>query len=183
MHAQNGTASYMVSPLVRAEAAAHFGDAALPGIALENSGMAGTRSSHWEQRWLNGEAMVGVKLARAPYSRITQAALTDSGWYAPAGGALGPPGGLRWGVAAGGAFVRDSCLARPLSAAMQANGWCDPAVSTAQDCSLDKRAVAFCGSDSYLEVRRKFARTCAHRLTEAWLRRMDARHGCRTVRA
>ena len=160
--AQNDTASFMVSPLVRAEAAGHFGDETLPGIALENSGMAGTRSSHWEQRWLNGEAMVGVKLARSPYSRFTQAALTDSGWYAPTGGQLAQPGGLRWGAAAGGAFVMDSCLARPLSAALLAKGWCDAAVSAVQDCTLDKRAVAFCGSDSYLEVRRTLARICAH---------------------
>ena len=164
--AQNGTASYMVSPLVRAQAAAHFGDATLPGIALENSGMAGTRSSHWEKRWLSGEAMVGVKLARSPFSRITQAALTDSGWYAPPGGQLAPPGGLRWGAAAGSAFVQDSCLARPLSAVMEANGWCDAAMSTAQDCTLDKRAVAFCGSDSYLEVRHAHTRMCAHKVID-----------------
>jgi hypothetical protein len=139
---------------VRAEAAAHFGDATLPGVALENSGAAGTRSSHWEQRWLRGEAMVGVKLARAPFSRFTQALLTDSGWYAPTGGSFTPPGGLRWGAAAGGAFVRDSCTARPLSAAMLANGWCDAAASTVPDCTLDKRAVAYCGTDSSgLEVR------------------------------
>ena len=127
--------------------------------------MAGTRSSHWEQRWLNGEAMVGVKLARSPFSSITQAALTDSGWYAPPGGAFVPPGGLRWGAAAGGAFVRDSCRARPLSAAMQANGWCDAVVSTAQDCTLDKRAVAFCGADSYLEVRRMLPCQDTHEMT------------------
>lgn len=142
-----------MSPLVRAEAAAHFG-IAMPGVALENSGAAGTRSSHWEQRWLRNEAMVGVKLARAPYSRFTQALLADSGWYAPTGGELAPPGGLRWGAGAGSAFVRDSCRARPLSAAMLANGWCDAEESSVPDCSLDKRAVAYCGSDSSnLEVR------------------------------
>ena len=153
---QNGTASLVVSPLVQAAAAAHFGDATLPGVALENSGATGTRSSHWEQRWLRGEAMVGVKLARAPFSRFTQALLADSGWYAPPGGRFVPPGGLRWGAAAGGAFVRDSCRDAPLSAAMQANGWCDAAESTAPDCTLDKRAVAYCGADSSgLEVRAK----------------------------
>ena len=142
-----------MSPLVRAEAAAHFGGA-LPGVALENSGAAGTRSSHWEQRWMRGDAMVGVKTARSPFSRITQALLADSGWYAPTGGQLVPPGGLRWGAAAGSAFVRDSCRARPLSAAMLDNGWCDAATSTVPDCTLDKRAVAYCGSDSAnLDVR------------------------------
>lgn len=146
--AQNGSASYVVSSRVQAEAAAYFGDATLRGVALENSGAALTRGSHWEQRWLRGEMMTGVKLARSPFSRFTQALLNDSGWYAPTGGDLAPSGGLRWGAGAGGAFVTDSCLARPLPAAMLANGWCDNATSTVPDCTLDKRAVAYCGVDS-----------------------------------
>ena len=107
------------------------------------------------ESWKKDQGLAASELIE--FVADTQAALTDSGWYAPSGGQLAPPGGLRWGAAAGGAFVQDSCLARPLSAAMQANGWCDAAVSAAQDCTHDKRAVAFCGSDSSLEVRRMLA--------------------------
>ena len=150
--AQNGSAAYVVTPTVRAEARAHFGggdgSSALPGVPLENSGASGTRSSHWEARWLKEDIMAGAKLARSPFSRLTQALLVDSGWYAPTGGVLTPAGGLRWGRGAGDEFVQHSCLARPLPPALAAGGWCDDKVDTGPGCTPDKRATAFCGTDS-----------------------------------
>lgn len=66
---------------------------------------------------------------------------------------------LKTAAKSGSAFVTDSCRARPLSAAMLANGWCDASASAVPDCSLDKRAVAYCGSDSSnLEVRARIGR-------------------------
>jgi hypothetical protein len=149
---QNATLPYIVTERVREEARAHFGApgalSALPGVPLENGGATGTRSSHWEARWLREDLMAGVKLSRSPFSRITQALLIDSGWYAPTGGQLTPAGGLRWGHAAGDAFVQASCMQRPLPAALLAGGWCDAETDTGPGCTPDKRATAFCGADS-----------------------------------
>jgi hypothetical protein len=151
-----------VTGRVRDEARAHFGApgvlSALRGMPLENSGATGTRSSHWEARWLWEDLMAGVKLARSPFSRVTQALLVDCGWYAPTGGALTPPGGLRWGRAAGDEFVQASCVQRPLPDALVAGGWCDAAVDTGPGCTPDKRSTAFCGADSGgLQVRHGLA--------------------------
>ena len=51
------------------------------GIELEDFGGADTASSHWEQRILTMEFMIGYISSAAPVSIFSFAVFEDSGWY------------------------------------------------------------------------------------------------------
>jgi leishmanolysin-like peptidase len=75
------TVSFIVTEAVRREARAHFGCSSLVGAELENQGGDATAGSHWEKRIFENEAMTGVTTQNPAFSRVTLAALEDSGWY------------------------------------------------------------------------------------------------------
>mmetsp|Transcript_18566 Transcript_18566/g.57658 ORF Transcript_18566/g.57658 Transcript_18566/m.57658 type:complete len:567 (-) Transcript_18566:69-1769(-) len=89
---ENGWMPYglaLATPAVRREAATLLGCAAgadaIPGVPVENQGAEGTTGSHWEMRAVGiDELMTGSTLpTRQTVSRLTLAALEDTGWYNP----------------------------------------------------------------------------------------------------
>ena len=51
------------------------------GLELEDFGGVDTASSHWEQRILSMEFMIGYISSAAPVSVFSFAVFEDSGWY------------------------------------------------------------------------------------------------------
>eukprot|EP00486_Rosalina_sp_Unknown_P008132 CAMPEP_0201591232 /NCGR_PEP_ID=MMETSP0190_2-20130828/187171_1 /ASSEMBLY_ACC=CAM_ASM_000263 /TAXON_ID=37353 /ORGANISM="Rosalina sp." /LENGTH=79 /DNA_ID=CAMNT_0048049139 /DNA_START=43 /DNA_END=279 /DNA_ORIENTATION=- len=51
------------------------------GLELEDFGGIDTASSHWEQRILSMEFMIGYISSAAPMSIFSMAVFEDSGWY------------------------------------------------------------------------------------------------------
>ena len=117
-----GTISRMVTllatPAVRREVGRHFGCDGAEGGELEDQGDPGTAFTHWEKRVFGEEGMTGnhqqlnfagrLWRERTPFSRITLAALQDSGWYRVR---LGRADQFSWGAGAGCQYLNTSCTA------------------------------------------------------------------------
>lgn len=71
----------IVTPTVIREVRSHFNCSSLEGAELEDQGSDGTSMTHWEKRLFENEAMTGTHTQNSVYSRLTLAALQDTGWY------------------------------------------------------------------------------------------------------
>ncbi|KAK7199304.1 major surface protease gp63 [Novymonas esmeraldas] len=70
----------ITSPMVVAQARAHFGCEDQAFLELEDMGGKGTAMSHWKQRSMKDDLMAGITVAGI-YSAITIAAMEDTGFY------------------------------------------------------------------------------------------------------
>jgi len=89
-------APFLATPRVLSEARRHFSCPTAPGAPLETEGMGMSSLAHWEYRNTQHELMTAARpldRQRAVMSRLTLAALEDSGWYEP---------DYRWGGGVGG---------------------------------------------------------------------------------
>ena len=59
----------------------HFNCPTLKGVELENQGGSGTDGSHWEERIMAGDFMIGEDLDEYVISPMSLALMEDSGWY------------------------------------------------------------------------------------------------------
>jgi len=71
----------IISPLVVKAMQNHFGCNTADGLELEDDGKQGTAASHWEERIMYGDYMIGMDSKENGISEITLALLEDSGWY------------------------------------------------------------------------------------------------------
>lgn len=96
----------LVTPTVVREVRAHFNCSTLEGAELEDQGHDGTSMTHWEKRLFENEAMTGTHTHRSVYSRLTLAALQDTGWYVAN---FSVAERLYWGKDLGCDFATQSC--------------------------------------------------------------------------
>ncbi len=104
----NGVARQMLAtPKVVAAAQKYFGCSTMAGVELENQGGEGTAGSHWEERIMAGDYMIGQSYAENVISPMTLALMEDSGWYT----VNYYDGGLfRFGKNQGCDFVNTKCV-------------------------------------------------------------------------
>eukprot|EP00899_Mesostigma_viride_P026306 jgi/Mesvir1/6860/Mv09031-RA.1 len=114
--------SRLITPKVVEAAQSQLDCTTLTGAALENVGGPATASSHWEARLWNTELMMGTIARERVLSKLTLAALEDSGWYLPVyeHGSL-----LRFGYGKGCDFARLSCAPGPNLPAVFDGTYCD----------------------------------------------------------
>ncbi|KAK7200596.1 major surface protease gp63 [Novymonas esmeraldas] len=94
------------SPLVLAQARAHFGCRTQTFLELEDMGEGGTRYSHWKSRSMKDDLMAGTTEAGI-YSAITIAAMEDMGYY-KGNYAMAEP--MVYGQNAGCSLVTGKCI-------------------------------------------------------------------------
>ena len=75
------TAAMITLPTVLRVIRAFYNCSTMQGLELEDYGGADTASSHWEQRILAMEFMIGYISSAAPVSIFSFAVFEDSGWY------------------------------------------------------------------------------------------------------
>lgn len=71
----------IVTPKVLAAAKKHFNCNKIEGLEIENEGGDGTANSHWEERLMFGDFMIGEGSTETSISEISLALFEDSGWY------------------------------------------------------------------------------------------------------
>ncbi|XP_062908501.1 leishmanolysin-like peptidase isoform X2 [Mobula hypostoma] len=141
----------LVTPRVVKEAQQHFNCSVLEGMELENQGGVGTELNHWEKRLLENEAMTGSHTQNRVFSRLTLAALEDTGWY-KANYSMADK--LEWGEGMGCDFVMNSCklwIDQQRKRNKNVTPYCDtPRTSPLRlMCRQDQRAVAVCNLEKY----------------------------------
>jgi hypothetical protein len=78
----NGVNRQLINtPKVLATARKHFNCPNVVGVELENQGGEGTVGSHWEERVMLGDYMIGESYDEVVISEISLAMFEDSGWY------------------------------------------------------------------------------------------------------
>ena len=75
------TAAFIVLPTVKKVIREFYNCSNMIGLELEDFGGVDTASSHWEQRILSMEFMIGYISSAAPMSIFSMAVFEDSGWY------------------------------------------------------------------------------------------------------
>ncbi|WP_411022889.1 leishmanolysin-related zinc metalloendopeptidase, partial [Salmonella sp. s51228] len=135
----------MVTPEVVKAVREHFACSTLLGAEIENQGGSGTAGSHWEERLFGNEAMVGT-IGRVPkFSKITLAALQDSGWYS-VDYSLAEP--LHWGRGLGCDFVTKSCLGwRNVKSPASSDPFCFTFDDDSLICNDDYSGIGRCNID------------------------------------
>jgi hypothetical protein len=71
----------ITTPKVVEAAKKHFNCENVIGVELEDQGGQGTAGSHWEERVMYGDYMIGQSIDEVDISEITLALFEDSGWY------------------------------------------------------------------------------------------------------
>ncbi|KAI8466389.1 MAG: hypothetical protein J3K34DRAFT_524564 [Monoraphidium minutum] len=102
-------APFLATPRVAAEARRHFGCPTAPGAPLETEGLGVSSLAHFEFRNTQHELMIAARPSdrqRGVLSRLTLAALEDTGWYDPDYDAAPD---LEWGRGAGCDFIMMGC--------------------------------------------------------------------------
>ncbi|KAI8462698.1 MAG: hypothetical protein J3K34DRAFT_475892 [Monoraphidium minutum] len=143
-------APFLSTPRVLAEARRHFNCSALPGAPLETEGMGMSSLAHWEYRNTQHELMTAARpldRGRAVMSRLTLAALEDSGWYDPNYAAAAD---LEWGRGAGCEFVLASC-AEFARANPGQDLFCPAGQADAVRCSAGNRLWGKCRGSSFTD--------------------------------
>lgn len=141
----------LVTPRVVKEAQQHFNCQVLEGMELENQGGIGTELNHWEKRLLENEAMTGSHTQNRVFSRLTLAALEDTGWYRAN---YSKAERLEWGEGMGCDFVMNSCKFW-IDQQQKANKNITPYCNTLRTsplrlmCRQDQKAVAVCNLEKY----------------------------------
>ncbi|MCQ2816657.1 MAG: hypothetical protein MJ252_05245 [archaeon] len=79
---QNGIKKTLLTfPTMLEKAKKYFNCDSMIGVHLEDQGGEGTSGSHWEQRIMNGDYMIGSEIGEHSISEITLAVFEDLGWY------------------------------------------------------------------------------------------------------
>ncbi|KAK7199472.1 major surface protease gp63 [Novymonas esmeraldas] len=133
----------IMSPSVVAQARAHFGCRAQTFLELEDMGGEGTKLSHWKQRSMKDDLMVGTTVAGI-YSAITIAAMEDTGFY-KGNYAMAEP--MMYGRNAGCELLTDECVVNGVSQfpAM----FCGSANRDKLVCTSDRLSVGDCNIVDY----------------------------------
>ncbi|KAK7199424.1 major surface protease gp63 [Novymonas esmeraldas] len=126
------------SPLVAAEARAHFGCRTQTFLELEDMGGKGTALSHWKQRSMKDDLMAGTTVAGI-YSAITIAAMEDTGFY-KGNYSMAEP--MMYGRNAGCELVQEKCVVNGTSQFPEM--FCGSANATNLVCSSDRLSVGYC---------------------------------------
>ncbi|KAK7200136.1 major surface protease gp63 [Novymonas esmeraldas] len=128
----------ITSPMVVAQARAHFGCSTQAFLELEDMGGRGTALSHWKQRRMKDDLMAGTTVAGI-YSSITIAAMEDTGFY-KGNYAMAEP--MMYGRNAGCGLVRQKCV---INGTSQFPGmFCGSANANKLVCSSDRLSVGDC---------------------------------------
>lgn len=104
----------IISPKVVQEARKHFGCSSLEGLYLEDIEFVNNSevSSHWENKYMLGDLMIGNTYQEYALSQMTLALFEDSGWYK----VNYYSGGLfRFGLNAGCDFFSKACISNQKS--------------------------------------------------------------------
>ncbi|KAK7199356.1 major surface protease gp63 [Novymonas esmeraldas] len=128
----------IVSPLVAAQARAHFGCEEQPFLELEDMGGEGTELSHWKQRSMKDDLMAGTTVAGI-YSAMTIAAMEDMGFY-KGNYSMAEP--MMYGRNAGCGLLTDKCVVNGVSQFPEM--FCESANRTNLVCSSDRLGVGRC---------------------------------------
>ncbi|KAK7199473.1 major surface protease gp63 [Novymonas esmeraldas] len=131
------------SPMVVAQARAHFGCKEQTFLELEDMGGEGTRLSHWKQRSMKDDLMAGSSVAGI-YSAITIAAMEDTGFY-KGNYAMAEP--MMYGRNAGCGVVTDKCVVNGVSQFPEM--FCGSADTTKLVCASDRLGVGDCNIINY----------------------------------
>ncbi|KAK7199485.1 major surface protease gp63 [Novymonas esmeraldas] len=126
------------SPMVVAQARAHFGCKKQTFLELEDKGGEGTKLSHWKRRSMKDDLMAS-SYGAGIYSAITIAAMEDTGFY-KGNYSMAEP--MMYGRNAGCGLVREKCVVNGVSRfpAM----FCGSANATNLVCSSDRLGVGDC---------------------------------------
>ncbi|KAK7202118.1 major surface protease gp63 [Novymonas esmeraldas] len=116
----------IASPMVVAQARAHFGCERQTFLELEDMGGRGTALSHWKRRSMKDDLMAGTTVAGI-YSAITIAAMEDTGFY-KGNYSMAEP--MMYGRNAGCGLLTEKCVVNGVS----------------------RFPEMFCGSDNYADL-------------------------------
>ena len=132
----------LITPRVVAAAREHFGCNTIDGMEIENQGGEGTAASHWEERLMYGDYMVGETIIDPSISEITLGLFDDSGWYKtnPYTGGL-----FRFGLKKGCSLLNEKCVQDEKTKFK--NEYC--VVENEKVCSPSHLSKAFCTMDHY----------------------------------
>ncbi|KAK7199299.1 major surface protease gp63 [Novymonas esmeraldas] len=133
----------IMSPLVVAQARAHFGCSTQTFLELEDMGGEGTKLSHWKRRSMKDDLMAGITVAGI-YSAITIAAMEDTGFY-KGNYSMAEP--MMYGRNAGCGLLTEKCVLNGVSRfpAM----FCGSASATKLVCTSDRLSVGDCNLVNY----------------------------------
>lgn len=150
----------LVTPTVVREVRAHFNCNTLEGAELEDQGHDGTSMTHWEKRLFENEAMTGTHTHRSVYSRLTLAALQDTGWYVAN---FSVAERLYWGKDLGCDFATQSCrywMEKQKLSNSSIAPFCDKIKSDQLQitCTSDYTAKAVCNMRKYKQPLAEFYR-------------------------
>ncbi|KAK7199525.1 major surface protease gp63 [Novymonas esmeraldas] len=128
----------IMSPLVVAQARAHFGCEEQTFLELEDMGGDGTKLSHWKRRSMKDDLMAAANTAGI-YSAITIAAMEDMGFY-KGNYAMAEP--MMYGRNAGCELLTDKCVVNGVSQFPEM--FCGSAKRKRLVCTSDRLSVGFC---------------------------------------
>ncbi|KAK7199556.1 major surface protease gp63 [Novymonas esmeraldas] len=131
------------SPLVVAQARAHFGCKKQTFLELEDIGAKGTKLSHWKRRSMKDDLMASADGAGI-YSSITIAAMEDTGFY-KGNYSMAEP--MMYGRNAGCGLVRQKCVVKGVSRFPEM--FCGSANATKLVCASDRLSVGDCNFVNY----------------------------------
>lgn len=141
----------MVTPTVVREVRRHFNCSSLEGAELEDQGSDGTSMTHWEKRLFENEAMTGTHTQNSVYSRLTLAALQDTGWYVAN---FNRADRLEWGKDLGCDFAQKSCkswISERREKNLSIRPFCDRVKTDLLQiaCTEDRASKAVCNMKQY----------------------------------
>ncbi|KAK7199349.1 major surface protease gp63 [Novymonas esmeraldas] len=131
------------SPMVVAQARAHFGCSTQTFLELEDMGGEGTKLSHWKRRSMKDDLMAGTPVAGI-YSAITIAAMEDTGFY-KGNYSMAEP--MMYGRNAGCGLLREKCVVNGVSQFPEM--FCGYANATNLVCASDRLGVGDCNIVNY----------------------------------
>ncbi|KAK7199504.1 major surface protease gp63 [Novymonas esmeraldas] len=126
------------SPMVVAQARAHFGCSTQAFLELEDMGGRGTELSHWKRRSMKDDLMAGTTVAGI-YSAITIAAMEDMGFY-KGNYSMAEP--MMYGRNAGCRLMTEKCVVNGVSKFPEM--FCGSANDSKLVCASDRLSVGFC---------------------------------------
>ncbi|KAK7199204.1 major surface protease gp63 [Novymonas esmeraldas] len=126
------------SPMVVAQARAHFGCKRQTFLELEDMGGKGTKLSHWKRRSMKDDLMASSSGAGI-YSAITIAAMEDTGFY-KGNYSMAEP--MMYGRNAGCGLVTEKCVVKGVSQFPEM--FCGSANATKLVCASDRLGVGHC---------------------------------------
>lgn len=132
----------LITPNVVRAARKHFGCDKIEGMDLENHGEDGNDFSHWKERLMYGDIMIGENGTEDSISEITLAVFDDSGWYRTNAftGAL-----FSFGLNQGCAFFEEKCVENGVT--QFKNDYCVGAGES--NCDPSHRQRTFCSIKTF----------------------------------